>query len=521
MMRPTNILAMAACTLLCGAAMAAGPTAATPGSPKPWDGAKLADCDGLIKMTAQELATKAKSGDIDQCLQRGYDPCVDCRPIEGAKIGAGFNRNSVGDPAVPPQKAGARPSVSGIKINFSLKFPPWSSAETKPDPETGVTGEACPEATDQTGVFGDSVTLTGSGSYNLACGGSMPLSSYPTTLVSNPTGLASTEYSSYFLWSYQNQGGKYVLNGGAAVALPTYLCTFNSKSKKMEKSVDLPAPIAQMITYNASMGALALRMIDPQGNSNTDLIDETGSAEPEKYLVIPLVNGVPQVPPDCANEADYYKAIAPTGELIIQPNMTEGCEGADELCGAAGQSEAPAVPDNCETVTTYPSGVTQTPSGAVQCTGKIQVLVVDRPNLVHQPGTTATTAAIDGRTAVMAASTQGSQLYVSSNTIVLLPHSGKSFTFASGGTVALGNGSLLTMKGPATINTGTGQIILTGGGDLRDGSGNTVANYTPGVAINPGMTYPLRVKPDGTVEIPPGFAAPTQPSPYVRGPAGE
>lgn len=501
----------------------------------PWDGVTLSDCAKLVGLPADGLQ-KEEIAAQQQCISRGADPGDSILLPEGAQASgsSGFFVGGVGDSKVPPARAGAKPSVSGAVINFTFKFPPWASAEDKPTiPGTagaGTGSSACPEAADSTGALGESVAISGAGSFNLACGGTMPTTGYPMTLVKNPSGFVATEYGSYYLWIYTKQGNNYQLAGGNPVALPQQLCTYNATDKKMEKSLTLAAPVAQMIEYDANSGYLALRLAEgssvvataPPVTPATPPMEDDTVETPESFLVIPLVSGVPQVPADCAKQADYYKSVARTGDLIIEPAMEGGCEGTPEQCAAIGQTTAPVLSSSCETVTVYPSSKSSsTATGADQCTGKVQLMVVDRPNLLHPPGVTATTDSIEGRTAAMANSTEGSALYIASDTGLWLPQSGKAFTFPGGATVQLDNGTQVYMNAPGTINTASGQLQLTGGGELRDGSGNTVANYNPGVAINPTLKFPLQVLQAGKVTLPVGYAVPTQPSPYVRGPASE
>lgn len=498
--------------------------------------------------TEPEDAYTLNVRDIERCIQRGWDPPVNWRPDRGRGIsarvsgGGGFNVTTVQAPDRPPAVRGLAPSVSQNTIKFSLGFPPWPGFPCQlpgginlcggddddnggGDP-TGPTVGTCPIEADTTGTFGQKQPITGGQSYSLACGGAVPLSTYQITLSKNPSGMAATEHGSPYIWMYKagNSAGKTVFQtvGGSPFALPTHLC--KKQNGEMKKSIDLKGPAAQMILYSGSSTTLAIRMIP-----NEDLPDPLSaqaSNSPERYLLIPVKNGVPQVPGNCANEDDVLKPLSTTsGDLIFEAMAQATCEGLADYCAKhGGGAPTTSTPPNCEAVTVYPSSNnsgSSSGSTTTDCSATSQLMVVDRPNLLYPPGASATSHTIEGRTAVLSATTEGSEIYTSSEAIIRLNRTIHTFELPQGGIMGLNNGGRLMMAGPARVNSNMGVVHLDNGGEVRDAGGNTLATYKPGVTITPTTTWPVAIRLNRNIKMPAGYYMPTQPNPYIVGPITE
>lgn len=367
---------------------------------------------------------------------------------------------------------------------------------------------SCPAETDTSGTFGTTYALS-SGSLPLVCGGAIPLTSYEMSLTQNADHLAATEYGAYYLWAYQNSGNSFSGATGSPLKLPSYLCTPDSKGR-MVKSVTLSGPTAQMIMYNSSTASLNIRMIPLDTASNPTAADYDG---PEKYLVIPLRGGLPQVPADCALESSYYKPIsAIQTDITVEAAITPLCEGSN--CSAAAATSPAAT--SCDVATIYPSGTTNTTAGAIDCSTQIQLAVLSRPNLLYPPGATPQTVAITGRSGVLAQTVANTSLYAPHDAIIHFGRNAPAVLLPSGGTLAMADGGTLAMSGPATFNPAGGDITLTNGSQLINAQGSLVQSFNPGDRIAPTLAQPITLHLERDMQLPAGYLVPTQPSPYVR-----
>ncbi len=507
------------------------------------------DCASLMANMTKKNASSRAVSQVDDCILRGWEPSVTMRPDNGlgaaalASGGGGFVAAGIQAPNEPPAVRGRAASVSAAKMGFAGMFPPWKGfpcqlpggknicegdgdggGDTSGGGGDGTTTGTCPVNDDTTGTFGQKQEITASSKFSLTCGGAAPLSTYQITLSKNPGGMVSTEYGSPYIWAYKiNPSGGYT-STGAAVKMPTYLCRHDGKS--MVESVRLQAPIAQMIVYNAGASAVAIRLI-PESDLPDPMFPDP-SEPAENYLIVPMRNGIPQMPSDCANESDVYKPLTDAGgDLTFESTVQPNCEGPEGFCSStavtttvAGSTGVSALP-NCETVAVYPSSSDGTSSGGTDCSATTQMLVVDRPNLVYPPGSSISASAIEGRTAVLAATTAGSKIYTSSEAIIRLNRGGSPFTLPEGGMLALRNGGRLVMNAPATINTANGSILLTNGGSIHDAGGTALANYSANTSVSPEVTWPMTVRLNRNIDMPAGYMVPTQPAPFVRGPVNE
>ncbi len=503
-------------------------------------------CGSLNQQSADNVGKEFTPEQLVSCMHHGIDPPVSWRPDEGrggaarAGGGGGFNMTTMAAPEDSPGKRNAAASISQQDFEFSMKFPPWAGFPCQwpggvnicngdddgdSGEETGGTdggassgNSTCPMATDTTGIFGEKTTLSGSASPQAACGAAVPLTTYQLTVSHNPVGMVSTEYGSPYLWAYKHTGnGNFGAVRAEPYALPTYLCSFDAASEEWVKTTDLSAPIAQMIVYNSKANALAIRLIDDAGSQNP--LTYNPNASPEKYLVVPLSGGVPQVPANCANEADVYKTMSALGDVMFETSLTPGCEASATDCERLGLSTAPTSPANCEAVTVYPAQEVSADAPEQEtCKDTTQIMVVDRPNLLYPPGSTPQTGAIAGRSGVMAATVEGSSVYTASGSIVQINRSGLTYHVPDGGMLVLPQGAKLIMNGPASIDTASGSITLTHGGEVRDASGTTTSTYNEASTISPGLAWPLVLQLNRNIALPPGYYLPTQPNPYLVAP---
>ncbi len=447
----------------------------------------------------------------------------------------------------------------------------------------GVTaGDACPAESDTIGLYGVKALLTG-GSAARTCGGSIPLTSTDMVLNRNSTALASTENGQYYIWIYQKNGNGYSLVKNAA--LPTFLCTKTSAGdgETMQKSIDLTPPVSQMITYTA--GEPITIRLQSRETMDANFIPPYNEDAPEQYLRIKMgSDGQIQIPANCADEAESLTTALARQDVLIQSATSGGCEpvsvtptninnptvspppggtlGEDGKCrDSAGTIVACVVTDNW--TQTCPNGSKpeggkcphqkgvpneaacagggsgeSNPTGAIAnancdllkvtltdgtCAGKIQYNVLNRPNLYYPAGATTATYPIEGRTALMADTVDGSQIMTQSQTSFFLQSTAPALVFNEGGYIQLANGGSLIMEPPATVNASAKTVTLTGGGQLVSSGGTQLQSFAAGAtyAIAPTGSAPLHVKVGRTVTVPKGFSIPTSPTvdgqkPYIR-----
>lgn len=513
------------------------------------EAASKPDCASLNSIDRQKTY-EADPALIEACLnQKGetaWEPPVSWRLNEGKSVRTnrgGFAINARQAPEQTPAVRGAPASVSGSMFNFSLKFPPYKgfpcqlpggvdlcgsgsgdgsntgTPGTVVDPITGSqpgggTSASCAIASDTGDTYGEKQPLT-AGTQPLACGGALPLSTYRMVLNPGATHVFITNAGTYNAWGYRHQGSSYgqIYSG----TLPSYLCSSPTANKTYNQGqVPLRPPIAQIITYSSSATYITLRLQPEDASDVPDPFDppeevEPGDdpIEPEKYLIIPISNGVPQIPANCAQVANYYRPQPPTNDAIIVESATQaGCEGA-LLC--SGSSTLPTTPNNCDTATLTPSIPNST-----SCDDKIQVAVLDRPNLILAAPATANAVPLTGSPISMLSSAAASRLYLPSDTYVYLGANGSSYNLPEGAAVRLNNGDQLRMNGPAIINGSTRSATLTNGGTVQSTNGVTTAEYSPGSNVGINAASPLVMRVNRVLELPSGYILPTQPNGYVR-----
>lgn len=504
-----------------------------------------ADCAKLQQMTLDDT-NKIKAADIAECTERGWDPppAFVPDPASGQK-GAnaegtgGYSVGTYQAPDAPPKTAGAPSSASGSVINFNLFLNILFNGSNAGSVTAGGAnggGSTCLLRDDTTGTYGALTPLPqkpkAAFSKQVACSAALPLTNYRITLASNPRGLVVTENNSPYVWRYNNSGATYALVGGAATAFPKHLCEEyrdawgNKKRRRTALPADVPstgfAPQAQMVTYNASTQAIALKVIHTEAASASDPFDAANLNE--YYMVLPIRNGVPYVPLDdshgqkCDLQADFYKPASAlksasiSGDLVIESSLVPGCEEEAAVCAAQGSSLTPTSPTTCETSIANPSG----PS----CNGALQYLLFDHPNLLFPPSSTVNAIPFsDQRTAYMVSTNAGGSpvhLVGPSDMVLHLNQSAHQYTFA-GGTMGLTNGQRLKMTGTAMVDMSNLVVTLTGGGEIDDASGSPVATFPANATMSiPAAALPITLQVGSDIIMPNDFAILTAPSTSVR-----
>lgn len=465
---------------------------------------RVANCEALANVDINKTY-EADDRDIRQCIQRGWDPPISWRNNQGRSAGVrvggagGFNITARNPPERSPGAEGANANVSASLFSFLMGIAPrgfpcqipggidlcggsnsggGSGGAGGGDGTGGGAGGGdvaplCPIATDTTGLYGQQQAISG-GSVPLTCGGALPLSTYFMSATFAPTGMVATEANSRQVWIYRT--GSNGFEQVATAQLPSYAC--NAAGERVE----LQPPVAQMVQYNSSSGNVALRLASEYGEGIDPFIVDP-EAEKVKFLVLPLTTRGPQVPEDCARDTSIIRdSTAITAPFTIESANTATCD-----------------------TLTLPLG------GA--CENNMLFAVLDRPNLIYTPGSSAGFTAMQGRTAFLATANAGTRLYAQSDTVMYFGGSG-SFTLPEGGVMKLDDGSRLVMNGPATISGRN--VILTGGGSIQSISGATTSTISPGGSTSPAAALPFVVKIARSVELPNGLTLPTQPAPFVR-----
>lgn len=501
-------------------------------SPGAWAQSAIVDCEALGKVDYNDTIN-VDPGDIDQCIQRGADPPINWRPNQGKTVvtAPGAGSISVSGRNPPPRTPAARgkpASVSAGMFGFVMKIPPWrgfpcqlpggidvcgggnGSGNGTGGNGTGGDGSgtgagaggnsSCPVATDTSGTYGQQLPVSASASQSLACGGAVPLSTYLMGAENGATGVIATEAGSRTVWLYRASGSGFALQG--TLQLPATTCA-TSDPKSAEP---LALPVAQIIAFNPSTASVALRLQMADGDV-ADPFDPDPEAVPAQYFVVPTPNGNPQISGGCPRTSQFVRTdIALTAPLTVESAVNPGCEGGPQVCGTL--PENPTSPSNCDAVTTNPEGAS--------CKDTTLFAVLNRPNMLFPPNSTATFAAMEGRTAHLVGSTGGARLYAQADTIMYFGARGGNFVLPEGGTLRLDNGTVLVMNGPATINAGARQVLLSAGGLIIGSNAETLQQFPAGSSFSPNANAPYVVKVGRSVELPAGLQLPTQPSPFVR-----
>lgn len=529
------------------------------------------DSDDCVKLLSPLTDLKQKydvnPAIMEKCMMLGFDPPLSSRVNGGESAGtrasgaSGITIGNIQAPELPPAVAGGALSVETETVRRAMGSERWEgfpcvlpggydickkeAAEGKPNPvikPEGDPNDPCPAKTDPYHIYGEKTTL-GNSSMALQCGGAIPLTTYEFTLNQNPDSLATTESNSYYIWLYKQAGAGQAYKRVTAnpLALPTYLCKTKTDANGLpvhdkngtvirEKSVQLKAPIAQMITFNANATSIALRLQRNNLGTGTETDEETIEAEleeellpdmPEKFLHLPIVNGVPTVPEDCAEETEYYKEYGePASQIVFNAARSPICEGTAEQC-----KNFPAIAKAnaaCDIVTILLQNVLGTTNAdqqnpATQCATYTQYAIIDRSNLIYPIGAGVAPAPMEGRGGVLLPTVDGADLYVESGSTMRITRTAPPIVFNEGGRLELSDGYSIIIGAPGTLDPGHGTLNLVGGGTLYDSNGTEVEVIEKGNSYqipNPPLNYtaiPMR-----SVGLAAGFMIPSQPDPYVQ-----
>lgn len=478
-----------------------------------------ADCAQIVGVDPKE-SYKQNPQDVHECMARGWDAPVSWRPNKGKSPGirvggaGGFSHGTIQAPDMPPWKAhgnstggsGSGGSGSGSSSSGGLGFPPWQgwpfsssggSGSGGSGSSSSSSGGGCPTSNDDNdATFGEKPPLTGS--VSLTCGGAAPLTTYQLSLSSNADALFVTEHGYYNYWVYRKQGSTYQLISQANAMLPQQLCD----------GTLLQPPIAQMISFNSGSSSIAVRLkLPPDTNPLADPLDPPPQppALPEKHLILPVSGGNVQVPANCANVNTYTTTNA-VGDLVFDSILSGGCEAPANVCTEQNYAQTPSALPDCRLAVMYLTG---------SCSDKTQIILLDRPNLIYPPGSTATSVPIDGMSAVMLPTVAGSMIQTKDGWIVRMGTSNATYTFPQGAIVGLADGTRLAMGGPATL-TNSGQATLTKGGSLMSRGGSVLATYPDNTVITVTPVRPIPLKINQSVNMPAGYMLPSSPSAKVR-----
>ncbi len=507
--------------------------------------AAAVDCEKVMEIDKRETF-RAEPSDVRECVMRGWDPPVEWRNNGGKSAGVradgsgGFSYGTVQAPEASPGSRNAPASVSkkvitstcNFKARVKMGFPPKvelpkgscldflknifrdkdGALNSDPTPP-GNSNTTCPAETDTAGIYGQKQNILESKEIPTPCGAAMPLTTARTTLNKLPqekmTNYAFTLNDSNTLFYYKKTGNDFIAYttppnpydptrvnfhgySTGALRLPSFLCktvTDGDSNTYRQKTVDLTRTLHQTFVYGNNESALYIRL-KPRQTMDVGFIPPYDSTKPEMYLRIPILNGVPQVPEECADE-DYFAPLSTYGnDIIIQPPEGPRCEPPDlhgnpenrpkKECAVGELSgdkcidpltgavvgvpklvdhwvfvcpsgtiitppdpcpEEPGFPSltcpedddsECETATIYPMGGS--------CSGKVQYAVLNHPNLFYPVGTTGkfyktitTPADRTNYTQVLAEAAPGSLLYMLPETRVLLQSNAPETVFSDGG----------------------------------------------------------------------------------------
>ncbi len=515
------------CIALAQAASAAGPTAAAP----------AVNCSGMedVDQFGQMKLDEAK---IIECINKGYDPPISWRPPPGKVVtsgGAGsVLTHAQNAPDKPPRVAGAAPSMSNARWGFSLQLPPWqgfpfstpgggsSSGGGSSGGGGGVGGAgSCPMETDP--AFGEKAPLGVTKS--LTCGGAAGINTGQYSYMPNPNKIAFI--NGFTMNIYGRSGGGYQLV--ETVNLPTFLCKLSSTggdggTTQWERWFDLRDPVPQIIAYNDSLQNFVIRLQqpdpsrqpppnkpqfpkgDPENPASSQYVDydmpwfNTLDPDPdapkERFLVLPAVNGAPDMPKDENGNPIPNPCLDVETHYVNEPaniNWTEFQFRHDAICDAS---------------TLYPN--------SANCPKMLLTALMDTPQLIFEPATTAEFLPITGLSQFMIKAPAQGVLMMQHESVMRLAAGGFAFTLPEGGTIALGNGSFLRMHGPATTMNGGKSWRLDGGGQVETRDGTVVGSpYAAGATVA-APAFPYALRPNKAVNLPAGVLLPTKPNGYIR-----
>lgn len=372
-------------------------------------------------------------------------------------------------------------------------------------------------------VFGEEKPLGGSGGIDAPCGASLPMSIYSMSLTSNATHVYIAEAGNKTSFVYQRGSNGFSRIENVA-PLPDTLC--DGTGLATETPI---LPVAQVITYNASDGFIAIRLQSPDFSDEIDpfqvqdLSDPDSLITPTHFFIAPLQNGVPMLPAGCPLESNYLQTLSTiTAPLTIIPINTPTCDG--ELSGSEPNKLFCPTPANtltangnsCDAVTLYPDGAA--------CAQQVMYVPVDRPNFAFPAGSNVAAVPMAGRTAHVATSVPKTRLYLQTGQLVLFGTKGGGFVLPEGGVLALRNGETLKMNAPAKIDAMRGAVTLTNGGTRLNANNEVIEEIpraqagSPPYSIKDIADAPYAVHVNRSIELYEGLTALTEPQVAVRFP---
>lgn len=346
----------------------------------------LVDCNAVKSIDNRENF-KADDKDVATCIGRAADPPKEWRykdgksggvkadgaggfsyggaaPPEAAAGGAWVPGTGPGTGWMPPKnavgKANRGPNGASVPkkvMQAACSFPPpiklssggvsiaagscWDflnglikekPADPLPPTPLGIDPTmVCPAEVDNTGIYGDKQVTSAGGLFptgpSASCGGMLPMTISNITLNRGADRFIATEEGYYAIFYYRKVGANFT-GTVSPIKLPSYLCRpkVNPDGTVIwVKSVDLTAPIVQMITYNPSMGKLSIRL-KSRAAMPGNFMPPYDPNVPENYLNIPLaIGGGPITIPDCADELKYYGPPVGRRDIEVIASPEEGC----------------------------------------------------------------------------------------------------------------------------------------------------------------------------------------------------
>lgn len=493
-----------------------------------------ADCTALGQMNRfQRTKLMAEEPDTVNHCRLFCDPSPEIIPKGSRTVDTpGTSGNLIQGRRAPeetPDTTGAEPSVSNDAWQLSLRLPPWqgfpcqipggisvcgnrgggnggSGDSGGNGGSGGATGSAssCPVRDDTTGLFGQQIPVQGTSTYTFTCGGTVSLGATQYSIVPSANRLAVIEAGQPSINLYALRDVQVTNpNGGistirrfeleATKPLPTILCMPTGEAGAPEKSIDLRAPISQIFAYTSATPRLVVRLTPDTDNPAFDPFVPIPNTEPEKFLIVPLINGMPKdlITP-CAKETDHYIANPPaTSDIDIFPVALQ----------------------NCDVNTLYPTHA--------NCPNKMLAVVTDNPQLVHEPAVTATFIPVSDKPYSMAFTTKDSLLMMQNQSVIRVGASGLKFTLPNGGLVPLKDGMSLRMGNGAEINGNSRSILLRGGGTIEDSAGNEKARFNANTSITPNADLPYYIRVEKRLTLPEGLMIPTRQDGTIRLPVDQ
>ena len=297
------------------------------------------------------------------------------------------------------------------------------------------------------------------------------------------------------------------------------------------------------------------------------LDDEIEEQKLEKFLVLPMYEGLPVVPArqdtplppgqvKCGREArrengTVYSFFQPTNKLsadILLEQPTTLCESTDADCNAMYQACLAGGGTDCSSIIPTPRNDLSCETNKlplkkgdvpVACEAKMQWVVMDRHNMVYPVGTKVTPIPIDPGTNLMMPTVTGTRIFAQKDSNLRMGETAPIIRLEEGGTLLINGGSKLKMlppaeigivslRGPFRFNLSLNQVKLEGGGILIDNKGVMQRTYAKGELVTvPAVVLPYVINLNRSFTIPETYEYPSaskdpeipnDPLPYAKFP---